>query len=119
MTHTISADNVAADLPPEQMLAQPDVGERLARVLTEWAAYDPATVVGPMLVVQGEADDSVLPPLTAQLVDDLCAHRRPIEYRTYAGAGHDEVMAASSADAAAWMAARMAGEPAPTTCSGA
>jgi alpha-beta hydrolase superfamily lysophospholipase len=107
------------DIPPEQMLADPDAGQRLADVLAEWAAYDPATVVGPMLVVQGEADDSVLPPLTAQLVDDLCAHRRPIEYRTYAGAGHDEVMAASSADAAAWMAARMAGEPAPTTCSGA
>lgn len=106
------------DIPAERMLAEPDVGQRLAAVLAVWAAYDPATVAGPMLVVQGEADDSVLPPITAQLVDDLCAHRSTIEYRTYAGAGHDEVMAASSADAAAWMAARMAGEPAPGTCSG-
>ncbi len=104
------------DIPPEQMLAEPDVGQRLAEVLAVWAAYDPATVAGPMLVVQGEADESVLPPITAQLVDDLCAHRRTIEYRTYPGAGHDEVMAASSADVAAWMAARLAGEPAPTTC---
>jgi alpha-beta hydrolase superfamily lysophospholipase len=105
------------DIPAERMVAEPDVGQRLAEVLAEWAAYDPATVAGPMLVVQGEADESVLPPITAQLVDDLCAHRRTIEYRTYPGAGHDEVMAASSTDAAAWMAARMAGEPAPTTCS--
>jgi pimeloyl-ACP methyl ester carboxylesterase len=104
------------DIPPERMLAEPDVGERLAEVLAEWAAYDPATVAGPMLVVQGEADASVLPPITAQLIDDLCAHRDTIQYRTYRGAGHDEVMAASSADGAAWMAARMSGAPAPTTC---
>jgi alpha-beta hydrolase superfamily lysophospholipase len=104
------------DIPPQRMLAQPDVGQRLADVLAEWAAYDPATVVGPMLVVQGEADESVLPPITAQLVGDLCAHRNTIVYRTYPGTGHDEVMAASSTDAAAWMAARMDGETAPTTC---
>jgi alpha-beta hydrolase superfamily lysophospholipase len=106
------------DIPPEQMLAAPDVGQRLAEVLAVWAAYDPATVAGPMLVVQGEADGSVLPPITAQLVEDLCAHRDTIEHRTYPGAGHDEVMAASSADAAAWMAARMAGDPAPASCGG-
>jgi alpha-beta hydrolase superfamily lysophospholipase len=106
------------DIPPDQMLAEPDVGQRLAEVLAEWAAYDPAGVVGPMLVVQGEADESVLPPITTQLVDDLCAHLDMIEYRTYPGAGHDEVMGASSADAAAWMAARLDEEPPPSTCSG-
>jgi pimeloyl-ACP methyl ester carboxylesterase len=105
------------DIPAERMVAEPDVGQRLAEVLAEWAAYDPATVTGPMLVVQGDADESVLPPITAQLVDDLCAHPGPIEYRTYPGSGHDEVMAASSADVASWLAARLAGEPAPTTCS--
>lgn len=104
------------DIPPDQMLAETDVGLRLAEVLSVWAAYDPATVAGPMLVVQGEADESVLPPITAQLVDDLCVHRTTIEHRTYPAAGHDEVMAASSADVAAWMAARLAGGPAPTTC---
>ena len=50
------------------------------------------------------------------LVEDLCAQRDAIEYRTYPGAGHDEVMAASSTDAAAWMAARLAGELAPSSC---
>ena len=104
------------DIPAERMVAEPDVGPRLAEVLEVWAAYDPASVTGPMLVVQGEADESVLPPLTAQLVEDLCAHRATIEYGTYPGAGHDAVMAASSADAAAWMAARIAGRGAPTAC---
>lgn len=104
------------DIPAERMVAEPDVGSRLAEVLAVWAAYDPATVAGPMLVVQGEADESVLAPITAQLVEDLCAHRRTIEYRTYPGAGHDGVMAASSTDAADWMAARLSGEAAPSTC---
>ena len=104
------------DIPPDQMLAEPGVGQRLAEVLAVWAAYDPATVVGPMLVVQGEADTSALAPITAELVDELCAQHDTIEYRTYPGAGHDEVMAASSADVAAWMAARLAGRPAPSSC---
>ncbi len=106
------------DIPAERMVATPDVGSRLAEVLAVWAAYDPAAATGPMLVVQGDADESVLPPITAQLVEDLCAQGGTIEYRTYPGAGHDAVMAASSADAAAWMAARLDGEPAPTTCGG-
>ena len=107
------------DIPAEQMVADPGVGPRLAEVLATWAAYDPATVAGPLLVVQGDADESVLAPITAQLVEDLCAHRPTIEYRTYPGAGHDAVMAASRADVAAWLAARLAGEPAPSACRGA
>ena len=106
------------DIDPEQMLAEPDVGQRLADVLAVWASYDPAAVEGPVLVVQGEADTSVLPPLTADLVEDLCEHDDAVEYRTYPGAGHDEVMATSSADAAAWMAARLAGDASPSSCSG-
>jgi pimeloyl-ACP methyl ester carboxylesterase len=106
------------DIDPDKMLASPDVGRRLAEVMETWAAYDPATIQGPMLVVQGEADDSVLPPITAKLVDDLCVHRRTVEYRTYAQAGHDEVMAASHSDAASWLASRLAGSEPPTSCPG-
>ncbi len=106
------------DIDPNTMLASPDVGRRLAEVMAEWAAYDPATIKGPILVVQGEADDSVLPPITAKLVDDLCAHSRTVEYRTYPDAGHDEVMAASSTDAASWMARRLASGDPPTSCPG-
>ena len=107
------------DIPAERMVADPGVGPRLAEVLATWAAYDPATVAGPLLVVQGDADESVLPPITARLVEDLCAHRPTIEYRTYPGAGHDAVMAASRTDVAAWLAARLDGEPAPRACHGA
>lgn len=104
------------DIDPADMLASPKIGQRLAEVMAIWAAYDPADAQGPLLVVQGEADDSVLPPLTAQLVDQLCQTDRAVTYRTYPGAGHDEVMAASASDAAAWLSARFAGDPPPTTC---
>jgi len=106
------------DIDPDKMLASADVGRRLAEVMATWAAYDPATIQGPMLVVQGEADDSVLPPITAKLVDDLCTHSRTVEYRTYADAGHDEVMAASRSDTASWLARRLAGSEPPSSCPG-
>lgn len=104
------------DIDPSEMLADPEVGELLAEVLAEWAAYDPATVTGPMLVVQGEADPDVLPPITAELVENLCGNSGEVEYRTYPGAGHDEVMGASSADYTSWMASRLAGDDPPSSC---
>jgi alpha-beta hydrolase superfamily lysophospholipase len=104
------------DIPPEAMLAAPELGERLGTVLADWAAYDPSSVRGPMLVVQGEADESVLAPITDQLVDDLCASLPTVEYRTYPDTGHDAVMAASRADVAVWLAARLAGDPPPEAC---
>jgi predicted esterase len=69
-----------------------------------------------MLVVQGEADESVLAPITDQLVDDLCSSLPTVEYRTYPDTGHDAVMAASRADVAVWLAARLAGDPPPEAC---
>jgi len=43
----------------------------------------PASCPAPARLLQGEADDSVLPLITAKLVDDLGAPSRAIEYRTY------------------------------------
>ncbi len=105
------------DIPPDQMLASPAIGERLSEVLADWAAYDPTGAVGPLLVAQGESDESVPPPLTTQLVDELCELGVPVEYHTYEGVSHDPVMEASADDAATWLAARMAGDPPATSCS--
>lgn len=107
------------DIVPEDMLASPEVADDLAEVLADWAAYEPADAAGPLLVVQGEADESVPPPLTAELVDELCSHDVAVDDRTYPGAGHDEVMAAASSDMATWLAARFADDPPTTSCAGA
>jgi predicted esterase len=98
------------------MLAGPEIAELLGEVLHDYAGNDPAASAGPLLVVQGEVDESVPPPLTADLVDQLCAAGVPVVFRTYPDTGHDAVMAASAADTAAWMAARLADEPPESTC---
>lgn len=106
------------DIEATDMVASPEIGPRLGEVLADWAAYDPADAVGPLLVVQGEADDSVLPPITAQTVDELCAAGPAVVSRTYPGAGHDEVMAASADDTAEWLSARFADQPPTSECDG-
>ena len=107
------------DIPPEEMLADPSVGTRLGEALSRCCASDPAAANGPLLVVHGEVDESLPLVLSDELVADLCAAGVVVDYRTYPGAGHDAVMAASSADTTAWMSARLAGEAAPSNCDGA
>lgn len=106
------------DIDPASMLAGPEIGTLLGDVLDEYAGYDPAAATGPLLVVHGEADESVPLALTVNLVDQLCDERAPVVLRTYADTGHDAVMAESAADAAAWMAARLAGGTVESTCEG-
>ena len=104
------------DIDPEQMLAGPAIGERLAEVMADWAPLDPTAAQGPLLVVQGEADTSVLPPFTDELVEELCSNGTDVDHRTYPGAGHDAVLAAAADDVAAWLAARFAGQPPVDRC---
>jgi alpha-beta hydrolase superfamily lysophospholipase len=104
------------DIDPADMLASPEISDLLGEVLTDYAGYDPTEATGPMLVVQGEADDAVPPPLTADLVEQLCSAGVAVESRTYPGTGHDEVMAASLADSSAWFSARLAGEDPTSSC---
>ena len=106
------------DIDPEQMLASPAIGERLAEVMDDWAPLDPAAAQGPLLVVQGEADTSVLPPFTDELVDELCTNGVDVDYRTYADAGHDAVLAAAADDVASWLAANFEGRPSADRSSG-
>jgi pimeloyl-ACP methyl ester carboxylesterase len=104
------------DIPPADMLAGPEIAELLGEVLDDYAGHDPTASTGPLLVVQGEADESLPLPLTVDLVYPLCAPGVPLVYHTYPATGHDAVRAASAADTAAWMADRLADEPPPSTC---
>jgi pimeloyl-ACP methyl ester carboxylesterase len=104
------------DLDATEMLASAEVGERLAEVLDECCTSDAGAAVGPLLVVHGEADEALPPVLTEQLVDELCAAGVAVEHRTYAGAGHDGVLAAAADDVGRWLADRLAGSGSPSTC---
>lgn len=92
-------------------VTQPDLVAYLQR-------NDPghAVTAAPVLVVQGEADTTVLPPLTTALLTNMCALGDTVELRTYPGAGHSEVILAALGDIKAFITSRLVGTPAVTTC---
>lgn len=70
----------------------------------------------PTLVVQGLADDIVLPAVTAAYVDARCAAGEPVELRRVPGLDHAFAGQQSAPEVAAWIADRFAGLPAPRAC---
>ena len=93
-------------------------GADLAPLLRYAAASEPGplTYRAPLLIVQGTADATILPLVTDDLFTQLCKSGATVRYAKYAGAQHRSLIPASAPDAAAWIAARFAGTPAPTTC---
>ena len=70
----------------------------------------------PVLVLQGDADTTVFKPISDLLAGELCALGTEVEYRVFAGQGHNESTARHMPEILAWTAARFSGEPAATTC---
>jgi pimeloyl-ACP methyl ester carboxylesterase len=62
----------------------------------------------PVLVLQGTADTTVLPPFSDSLVDALKANGAAVSYDKYQDVNHGGVVAAGDADALASAAARLA-----------
>lgn len=76
-------------------------------------------IAAPLFIAQGEADRLVLLPAQRAFVAARCAEGQRLEYREYAGRDHMPLVAADSpltADLVAWTLARLAGEPATSTC---
>lgn len=73
-------------------------------------------VNGPVLIVQGGRDALVPQATTSALVRQLCHQNATVAYRVYNSATHASIPVASSVDVMAWIAARVAGLPVPTTC---
>ena len=71
----------------------------------------------PILVVQGTADVVVVPARTDALLDKLCALGAVVDLELLPGAGHDNAaVRASEGSIVPWLAARFAGEDAPSVC---
>ena len=73
----------------------------------------------PVLITQGGADKVVPPTVTERLAAKLCARGETVDLRLYPSVEHLEAGIVVAPDVAAWIAARFAGRPAPSTCSGA
>ncbi|NLA65589.1 MAG: lipase [Leucobacter sp.] len=73
----------------------------------------------PVLVAQGLADPLVLPHLQQHWVDDRCDAGEVIDYRTFEGLSHVDLVAADSPltqQLVTWTLERWANDPGPTSC---
>ncbi len=71
----------------------------------------------PVLIVQGSADTTIPKVLTDAFDAKACAAGDTVDYRVYDGATHGSVIVAAQDDVVRWLKDRVAGKPAPTTCS--
>jgi len=72
--------------------------------------------VGPMLVIAGEADQTVALAGVKAAVASACRRGSTLAFRTYPGLDHDPVMFKSTPDQLVWIGARFAGRPAAGGC---
>lgn len=85
----------------------------------EWLeANDPGQVVSasPLLLVQGGADALVVPARTDALQARLCGLGQVVDRLDLPTATHDTELTEGDADIAAWLAARLAGDPPTDDC---
>ncbi|GIH03436.1 lipase [Rhizocola hellebori] len=70
----------------------------------------------PILIVQGEADDTIPVAGTRKLVQAYCAAGVPLTAMFLPGKGHADSMLAAMQDIVPYLTARINGEPASSTC---
>ena len=59
---------------------------------------------------------TIFEPVSDLLTGELCALGTAVDYRVFAGQGHNDSTAKHMPEILAWTAARFAGEPAASTC---
>lgn len=77
-----------------------------------------APVRGPLLVLTGEADETVPFALVKSVVRKACGIGSALSFRSYPGLDHDPTMQKSTPDQLAWVRDRFAGKPFTSNCAG-
>jgi hypothetical protein len=70
----------------------------------------------PILLVQGTADVVAVPARTEKLRQELCSLHEPVAQVVVPGGTHDSAIATARPQIGAWLGDRLAGVPAPTSC---
>jgi pimeloyl-ACP methyl ester carboxylesterase len=83
----------------------------------EGNAVGSAPIGGPLLVIAGEADQTVPIEGVRAAVKQICAAKQPVTFRSYPGLDHDPTMEKSTPDQLKWIRARFTGKPAASNCS--
>ena len=105
-----------AQFAPSQVVVQNPVDvPGVAAVLAQNRAGNVPTPA-PLLIIQGDQDALVPQAETEAFVARACALGDRVDYRIYRGAHHVGARDVSVNEVAAWMADRVAGVPAPSTC---
>ena len=94
--------NSLGGLPLNQLVSQ---NADLTPVIKDLALNDPDNlkIKGKVLIEQGLADTTVLPPFDQQLSQELAHNGAKVTYHTYAGATHTGVLTAAAKDATAFL----------------
>jgi pimeloyl-ACP methyl ester carboxylesterase len=71
---------------------------------------------GPLLVIAGEADQTVPIAGVRAAVKQMCAATQLVTFRSYPGLDHDPAMVKSTPDQLEWIRSRFAGKPATSNC---
>jgi pimeloyl-ACP methyl ester carboxylesterase len=77
-----------------------------------------APIGGPLLVIAGEADQTVPIEGVRGAVKQMCDKKQAVTFRSYPGLDHDPTMEKSTPDQLEWIRARFAGKPAASNCGG-
>lgn len=87
-------------------------------IIDDFAVSNPGQRPGgaPILLLSGEADETVPTFVAQDLLATYCARGTPTSLRTYPGATHDTILTQSSVDAARWIEDRFAGDPVRDDC---
>jgi pimeloyl-ACP methyl ester carboxylesterase len=106
ISKTVSEGYWASAIPKDQFIA----GADLSAVLKVAADNDPRIlkIAAPTLVLQGTADDTVMPAWTDTVVRALCGNGNSVAYRVYPGATHETIVTRAAADIRGWIDARFA-----------
>jgi acetyl esterase/lipase len=87
-------------------------------IIDDFAVSNPGRRPGgaPVLLLSGEADETVPTFVAQDLLATYCGHGTPTSLNTYPGATHDTILTHASSDAVRWIEDRFAGIPVSDDC---
>jgi pimeloyl-ACP methyl ester carboxylesterase len=90
--------------------------ERFVHRFFEGNAIGTAPIGGPILIIAGEADQTVPIDGMRAVAKQMCTSSEVATFRSYPNLDHDPVMEHSTPDQLAWIKSRFAGKPATSNC---